>query len=156
MVGKIQFMLTVERLFLDLGLELKKEMLERIDNLYIIVPRGVRVNRKDVIIDIFNKVALLHSIDPVHIFGKRRLSIYIKPKQEAIYVLTQLGYGVTEISRVLKCDHATVIYHRDTVQGFTEIDSYYRMKLERKYRALLRDETEVETEMETIAEHYDR
>lgn len=151
MVGKIQFMLTVERLFLDLGLDLNKERLEQIDKRYIIVPRGVRVNRKDVIVDIFNKVALLHGIDPAHIFGKRRLSVYIKPKQEAIYVLTQLGYGVTEISRVLKCDHATVIYHRDTIQGFTEIDSYYRNKIEKKYRDLLRGEEELK--METLAQN---
>ena len=48
---------------------------------------------------------------------------------------------MVEISRVLKCDHATVIYHRETIQGFTEIDSYYKNKLEKKYRELLTGET---------------
>jgi chromosomal replication initiation ATPase DnaA len=134
-------MLTIERLFLDLGLELDTEVMQKVDKGYIIVPKGVRFNRKDVIIDVFNKIALLHGIEPEHIFGRRRFAKYVKPKQEAIFVLTKLGYGVVEISRVLKCDHATVIYHRETIQGFTEIDSYYKNKLEKKYRELLRGET---------------
>ena len=134
-------MLTIERLFLDLGLELNAELMDKVNKAYIIVSKGVRFNRKDVITDIFNKVALLHGIEPEHIFGRRRFAKYVKPKQEAIYVLTELGYGVVEISRVLKCDHATVIYHRETIQGFTEIDSYYKNKIEKKYRDLLRGET---------------
>lgn len=134
-------MLTIERLFLDLGLELNAELMDKVNKAYIIVSKGVRFNRKDVITDIFNKVALLHGIEPEHIFGRRRFAKYVKPKQEAIYVLTELGYGVVEISRVLKCDHATVIYHRETIQGFTEIDSYYKNKIEKKYRDLLRAET---------------
>ena len=134
-------MLTIERLFLDLGLELNAELMDKVNKAYIIVSKGVRFNRKDVITDIFNKVALLHGIEPEHIFGRRRFAKYVKPKQEAIYVLTELGYGVVEISRVLKCDHATVIYHRETIQGFTEIDSYYKNKIEKKYRDLLRGES---------------
>jgi chromosomal replication initiation ATPase DnaA len=134
-------MLSIERLFLDLGLELDKDKLEQVEKKYIVVPKGVRVNRKDVIIDVFNKIALLHGILPEQIFGRRRFAKFVKPKQEAIFVLTELGYGVVEISRVLKCDHATVIYHRETIQGYTEIDSYYKNKLEKKYRDLLRGET---------------
>jgi hypothetical protein len=70
-------MLSIERLFLDLGLELDKDKLEQVEKKYIVVPKGVRVNRKDVIIDVFNKIALLHGLLPEEIFGIKIKLLYI-------------------------------------------------------------------------------
>lgn len=74
-------------------------------------------------------IALQHGFTAEEVISPCRSATLVKARQECIIMFRDRGYSVTEIGRIMRRDHTTIVHTLQRVQKLPEINRLKALKL---------------------------